>query len=473
MKTNILADWNRQESLDDYLTNYYAQKKIEAFKNPVGSVYSQVYGTGGKVRHGGVFSEENAAYQEMLLASNNQDIDALYEKAVLWEIENAKLQEQRAYEDPSAQVARQRAAGINPDIASASGGSSTSSGSAATMGDTQGQTQFNNAYANTQNVLSGIDTAVNAVSSFTNAYTGIVGALDTLATQQSRINVNDAQASLSNVQANEANEMLAGKKKGQSLTNVGQAIQNSTAIMGHLAGVSQLLPANSEDSAILGAIKGLGLSDDEGTLNSYKDIVKQFHSNPEMQKKFYEDSLGARVAKKRDEAFDTTFIADVVGFEKRFARADANWKADTAELNAKVASMLNSDDFAQSRADLEQNLVGNANVSADIQGQRLQADFDSLALKLDEISKAADDVQAMIDVLEKKEDRTDFENTRLRNLRQQKARLLASGSEKFEECFDILNEINRQTATYEAYNVKDKALLKFLTSASKIGRAHV
>lgn len=429
---------------------------IEPWWSPETSANTVVKGTYGKTRHGGNFGSSNPYAEQLAVATNNQDKDALYEKAVNWEADHAALLEQRAYDSPVAQVARQRAAGINPDLQSSGGSGGISSGSSAVQPQTQGQTKMSNAYDNTQNVLSGIDTAVNAISSFTGAYTGIVGALDTLATQHSRINLNDAQANLANTQANEANQLLEGKKKGQTLANAGQAIKNSTDILGHLAGVSQLLSADSNDESILGTIKGLGLSEDEATLNSYKDIVKKFHANPAMQKQFYEDSLGSRFAKKRDETFDDTFIAEVVGFEMRFMRAEQSWKANVAELNSKVAAMLNTDDFAKGRADLEESMLGNANVAANIQGQLLQADFDSLALIIDELSKAADDVQSQIDVLEKKDNLTDFETTRLRNLKNQKARLLASGSEKYEKCFDIIDEINRQTATYDAYNYNDK-----------------
>lgn len=449
----------QESTYEDLKQSEYERNQSEgagSFSQPIGSVPVRVVGKHGKVRHAGFFSTNNPYALQINPATSNQDKDALYEKAVNWEADRANLLEQREYDDPVNQAARERRAGINPDLQGSGGSGGVSSGSSAVQPQTQGQTKFNNAYDNTDKVLSGIDTAASAISAFTSGYTGIVTSLDTLFTLPSRINLSDAQANLANAQANESTQMLEGKKKGQSLQNAGQAIKNSTDILGHLAGVSQLLSAGSTDESILGTIKGLGLSEDEATLNSYKDIVKSFHQNPSMQKQFYEDSLGSRFAKKRNEDFDTTFIADVVGFEKRLTRADNRWKANVAELHSKVASMLNTDEFAQGRADLEQSLLDNANLAADYQAQLLQADFDSLALKLDEISKAADDVQTKIDFLEKKADLSDFETTRLRNLKNQKARLLSSGSEKFEQCFDILDEINRQTATFDAYNYKDK-----------------
>lgn len=449
------------------------ERYINGLDNPIGSVmeFDESVGRGRNKyssdlleRHAGQFSPDNPLLKQLAVATNKQDIDALYEQAVNWETNNAILQEQREYDLPENEIARQRDAGINPDLTGSGSGSGGIGSGSAKMNPVQGQTKFSNSYDNMTNVINGINTVVGGITGFVNAYTSVVGAMDTLATQQSRINLSDAQASLGNAQAKEINDLLVGKKEGISLSNAGQAIENSNAVLGHLANLSQLLSADSTDESILSSIKSLGLSEDEGVLGNYKDIVKSFHKNPEMQKKFFNDSLGVRQVKERYEQFDEGFIADLVAFEKREARAQASWDANYAELQNRVAKMLNSEDYATDLADLEQTLTGNANLAADIEGEMLQADFDSLALKLDEIAAEADRVQGMIDEInanpkgmkgsDGKNALTPMQEQRIRQLEIQKARLLSSGSEKYEQCFDMIDEIHRTAATYFAYGGK-------------------
>lgn len=420
-------------------------------------------------RHKGVISDSNPYKDQLNVSTNKQDIDALYEGAIDYEVKKAVLDEQREYDLPVNKVIRDRQAGINSDLAGASGSGASSSGSSAQMQGLERNTPFSNSYDNTNLVLGGINAAVSGITGFTSAYTSIVGALDTLATQDSRIALNDATAKLNTAQANEIDGLLEGRKKGLNLSNAGKLIDNSNAVLGHLASLSQLLSADSDDASIISSIKGLGLSTDEGTLNSYKDIVKAFHKNPAVQEKFFSDSLGSRIAEEEYDQYDETTVASMVSFEKRSARAQRAWDANYNELQARVAEMLNNKDYATGMADLEQSVVGNANVAADIQGQLLEADYNSLALKLEEITKAADDCQAEIDEIEKnpqgkpsrdkfgnvipgKRELTSFQKQRIRALKLQKGRLLASGSEKYEQCFDLIEEINRQTATFNAYN---------------------
>lgn len=467
------------EQYRDYKREAY-ERYINGLDNPIGSVMEfddsvgrmkHKYSTDLLDRHAGQFIDENPALKHLAVATNKQDVDALYERAVDFDIKNYILQEQRDYDLPENEIKRQRDAGINVDLTGSGSGSGGIGSGNAQMQTIEGQTKFSNSYDNTHLALEGINTAANMFSAFTggitgfiNAYTSVIGAMDTLATQHSRINLSDAHANLGNAQANEINQILAGKKEGISLSNAGKSIENSNAVLGHLANLSQLLSADSTDESILSSIKSLGLSEDEGVLGNYKDIVKSFHKNPEMQKKFFNESLGVRQAKERYEQFDEGFIAELVSFEKREARAQARWDTNVAELQAMVSGMLNNEDYATDLADLEQTITGNANVGADIQGVMLQAEFDSLGLKLDEISKEADRVQGMIDEIKAnprgytglggKTLLSPMQEQRIRQLEIQKARLLASGSEKFEQCFDILDEIHRTEASYFAYGGK-------------------
>ena len=175
----------QESTYEDLKQSEYERNQSEgagSFSQPIGSVPVRVVGKHGKVRHAGFFSTNNPYALQINPATSNQDKDALYEKAVNWEADRANLLEQREYDDPVNQAARERRAGINPDLQGSGGSGGVSSGSSAVQPQTQGQTKFNNAYDNTDKVLSGIDTAASAISAFTSGYTGIVTSLDTLFT---------------------------------------------------------------------------------------------------------------------------------------------------------------------------------------------------------------------------------------------------------------------------------------------------
>ena len=75
------------------------------------------------------FSPDNP-YYNMFGSVPVQELNAMRAQAIAWEANRQALLEQREYDLPSRQIARQRAAGLNPDI---QGGSSVSSGSSAQM----------------------------------------------------------------------------------------------------------------------------------------------------------------------------------------------------------------------------------------------------------------------------------------------------------------------------------------------------
>ena len=161
------------------------ERYINGLDNPVGSVmeFDESVGRGRNKyaadildRHAGQFSSNNPLLKQLAVATNKQDIDALYEQAVQWETNYSILQEQREYDLPENEIQRQRDAGINPDLTGGSGSGGIGSGNAE-MNPIQGQTKFSNSYDNTDRVLAGVNTAAGAVSSFAGAYGSIIQSL--------------------------------------------------------------------------------------------------------------------------------------------------------------------------------------------------------------------------------------------------------------------------------------------------------
>ena len=233
------------------------KQEVNDLTNPIGSV--SVYGTGGKKRHVGNFSDSNPYLDNLNVANNNEDKDALFERAVEWEADYANLQEQRAYnrevleeqreyDSPVNQIARQRAAGINPDIASGSNGGSSIGGSSAqmnipSMADQQGQTKFSNKYDNLNNVFNGINAASSMLSSLTSGYGNIVAGISQLKTLPSQVSLNEANAAAASAQANELTALLEGKKKSIDLDNISR-------YMGHVSNLQGLLKNGFTDELL-------------------------------------------------------------------------------------------------------------------------------------------------------------------------------------------------------------------------------
>lgn len=357
--------------------------KQNTFIEPVGSIPMttdlptgtndsyDVVGRGGKVRHTGNFSPNNPYLAQLQVATSNQDKDALYELAVQWEADYANLNEQRAYnrqvleeqrqyDSPEAQVARQRAAGINPDLAG-TGSSGTSSGSSAqmqlpAMADQSGQTKFSNAYDNTSLVFEGINTAANVVSSFAGGFGTIMESIDKLKTLPSRISMHEAQAGLMQAEANEINEMLPGKKEGQklgnagqSLYNIGKGIENSSAILQQLAGFSQLISPDTADFAP--HLKALGVA--EENIAPYTDIIKQMHANPKMRDQYAKASVSARWSEAENTQYSTDLIGRMVSSSIKIQQQEQQFAEDYNTVQNRVQAILAADpQYAQDTADL-------------------------------------------------------------------------------------------------------------------------
>lgn len=386
------------------------------FKNPVGSVslddyqgisstqdnlpqddsgVYQVIGRGGSVRHQGVFSSANPYLEQLKSANKNQDKDALYELAVQWEADYANrqqqlaenraiLEEQREYDNPVNQVARQRAAGINPDIAGSSSSGSTSSGSSAQLtnpglADQNGQTKFSNKYDNTSQVFDGINTAANFISSLTGSVSGIMNSVSSLKMLPSQISLNEAQAGLQGAQANEIKELLSGKKKSLDLTNASQSIQNSSAILEQLASFADLISPDTEDFSSI--LSSLGVSSEN--ISPYTDIIKQMHANPVMREKYAKASTAAKFSEAENDIYTNEIVSGMVEVSQRTEQYRRDLEYHRTNLEKRISSLLDTDDFAESSAELEIGQVALGNQSVGVQSKELELQLQSITHDLE------------------------------------------------------------------------------------------
>lgn len=276
-------------------------------------------------RHTGYFSENNPYFGQLRITRDKQDIDALYERAIEWEADYANrqmqleenraiLEEQREYDLPINEVARQRAAGINPDIAGSGSGSGSGSDAQLTnpgMADQQGQTKFGNYYDNANLVLSGISTAVNFVSGLSSGVSGILNAVSNFKLVPSQIALNEANAGLANAEANQINTLLDGKKQNLDLTNSGLEISNAANKFSLASSLAEKISPDTED--IPAEILKLGVSGDDAT--EYSDLVKLFHAHPALKAQFAADKTKQTWNEAENAEFTREMVSQIVDLE--------------------------------------------------------------------------------------------------------------------------------------------------------------
>lgn len=347
-------------------------EKARSLVNPVGSVVD-VFGTGGRLRHTGVFSDDNSVLNQLISASSNQDKDALYERAVNWEIENARLQEQReydesrlqeqrAYDDPFAQVMRSRAAGINLDVQGGSGSTGgVSTGSAAQLqslpaNPIEGQTKFSNFYDNANTIFNGINTASNLVSTFVGGYSAIADSILKFRELPSRIKFNQANAILLGAQANEVSQLLEGKKSYQKLLNSGISIDNANKVLTSLSSMRELLTADSDITPFLNA-----MSVDPSYHDDMKSAFKELMSTPMVSSRDNSAHVAAARSSSERDVFNKEYFDRFVGKLAELDELGLDFDIATQKINKSISEYLAassySDDVAESIATDASNLA--------------------------------------------------------------------------------------------------------------------
>lgn len=386
------------------------EKALERAPSRDSSIYD-VVGSGGKIRHSGQFSDDNEAYRQLRSATGNQDKDALYERAVNWEIEQAKLREQRAYdeslrdeerayarevleeqrqyESPIEQVARQRAAGINPDLANGGGGG-TSSGSSAQMQipDTQSlaspqlpaQSKFGNAYDNAQAVFNGINTAANFISTFVGGYSAIADSIIKFRELPSRIASNTAAAQLQNTQANEITELLSGKKVRQGFENAGIAIDNASKVLSSIGTMRDFL---TPDSDIVPILSAMGV--DSSQHDAYKAAFSEMMKTPAKQSQYANDIVANREAQAKQDYYTSDYFDKIVHHTVELDELALDFQVASQKVQTSVARIIEGSNYDEMVAGASITESSNAQEQQEFYQQQLRHDMQAFAKGLESL----------------------------------------------------------------------------------------
>lgn len=306
------------------------------------------------------FSPENPYYQQMTNATNKKDLEGLRQAALEWESNQQNYQQQladqralrdedRLYNSPAQQIARERAAGLNPDLqgGTAYSGSSSSGGSVSVpqMAETE-VSNLSDSYATADRVFAGMNATASLLSSVSSFATGGVDFVKSISTLGDVLSMSDAGARVAQTQAN-----IAEQTQGAEISNANvEAANRRLVLAGDFAG--SLSGDESEDQVRELAMSYLPTDD------SFADEVLRFQSNPGQQKRYQDLKLEARKSQARKDAAPYDLLLST--YEQSFIAQSYAAEAEAASqhLNAIVSDALNSLDNAENIVVSE--LEGNA-----------------------------------------------------------------------------------------------------------------
>lgn len=436
------------------------------------------------------FSDDNPYAQQFAYARNKQDLYALRNSAIEWEANRQSVLEQRAYDDPRAQLQRQRAAGLNPDLATSGGGSAVGAGSSAAMA--QASPDIENAYnpLETANaVMSGISVATNAIASFTSSMTQAVEFVKSLKTFDDVVSAAGSQASLlktaADVSANTKDaqilaanaaarsaDVAAGIAEGtQDTTIQRQNTANQEYVYGSSLRQAQLdrqelneyqamasqyasiFDPSVTDPEIEAQLLEEGFHD--GQIQALVPRIRHFLSHPEAKAKYDEAEVHANQAHARNLARPFKFFEQL---EQNMAEIDmlqSSIDRSAAQFNNTVASIYYTDRNAAVQGDIQTTSLEVTSQSQDAQLQSIQyhqqavkRDFDALNQQLVDLKAIEARIDQQISQLSSLPP-TDANKEMLYALRLTKREIASRGQAQLSQIYNIAKQLEHSLALYQ------------------------
>lgn len=425
-----------------------------------------------KDRHEGIFSADNIYYQQLLRSKNKQDIDALYELAVK---EEARLQqlandrdyseylrdEQREYDSPIQQVARDRAAGINSDLVGGSAGAGSSSSSSGAISNAvpssqpaQGQVKFSNKYDNINSFSNALSSVGGFISSATSGFANIVSGISQLKLLPSQLKLSESGAKVSEQTADNviSQSKLDTALKAQTVaTNGFQQIKE----------LASFFNSETSDEDIISTLGALGVPAEEHQNKLYG--IRQYQSNPawkayeEGQKKVANESIAY------NQVYTPSFLSRMYGiqsmveqnkldfdllktnFDKAFA--DYLYTQDNAELYANEQIIGVKSNISDAVTNMDSNLTIQKNndlVRRNLQ-QSINAIEEHITVQANEVKRVRREQDKLRHKLKSNGYLSAHEQTLLDAYTEYEWTLLVDG----QESFNVLKSGRRQLARQE------------------------
>lgn len=354
-----MTNEERYKSIIDLINS-----RVEQLKD-AGTPPSVTWSSDFSTKHRGQFSPSNPYYKQLWLANSKADEDAIFELAVKWESEQAgyqqeradkfaDLQEQRAYDDPTAVVARQRRAGINTDLAGAGVGAGVGTGSSATADmpsletPTENTSKFSNHYDSMSMLINGFGVAASMVSSISGFASTVINGITSLAMLPIQKDAGELANNLSRevnpIVADTANENLRSIRIANDSSELG--VINDT--LNTLSSLSNFIPPETSDEDASTIMQSLGIPADR--IPALNQGRKQWHTNPAYKATFEENKRRALANEEYNSVYTSEVLHGMLSVGQQIEALEQNLTFATEDLKLRVANLLNTDAYANAVA---------------------------------------------------------------------------------------------------------------------------
>lgn len=298
-------------------------------------------------------------------------VQAMYEKASL----------DYALSDPAIDIARKRAAGINPDYSgSGSGGSSTSA-------PVQGQNidiASNSSSTPAEREHNRWQAAAQMLTGLTSLGNTIIGAVDTFSSLPSRIQLSKSQSNLADKQANlidkQTPHLVNSALHSSNYAFTDSAIQN-LAMYDKLA---TMFTSDSSDADITSLLQTLGYNSD--SIPSHLQNFRNYQNNPAIQKLYADNRLEARKAVERGNKYSIEMYGREVQNQQKITAQNQNCELLKTNLQQSLLTYLKNEGYAV-------DVAGAMSLSAEsdykeqqLRHQQLTRDLSAFASQIDALA---------------------------------------------------------------------------------------
>ena len=375
----------------------------QAFSSAFSPNWTSQHKTFGK--HGAKLSTDNPYFTQLNQAMSGGDEDALYELAIKWEAENAgyereradklaDLAEQRAYDDPSAVVARNRKAGINLDLQGSSVVGGSGSGlSAPSMPSFETPTDNTSHFANRLDSHTMVTNAISSASSLLSAFSGLGSTIVNGISTMRMLPIAEKAGQLANqtaeqLQPHQVNaQRIANESAEMSLMS--QSLSTLTSLSS--SGFFTPDTTDEEYSNVLGTL-GFGADRIPSLING----IKQYQSNPAYREMYDRAKIAQIKAEEEGKVYTRNVIAGLTQLAKDTEVLEGNLRFVTDDLQYKIANILNTDEYATVLADNSIMDANNGYKQRELLGKQLDRDLEAFDAQLNYLVDATKKSQSII-----------------------------------------------------------------------------
>lgn len=393
-------------------------------------------------------SDDNPYLVHLRNAKNKTDYKRVLTQAIQWQTNrydyeyqkedaDALRREERAYNSETAQVARMRAAGLNPDLLGLSGGTGGGSGTAVPLPDMQGTdlSDLSTPQETAQTVFQGINSVASLASSVTDVFSTVTDTIQGIKNFENVLRTGNATATIAENQADIISQSKEDVLQGLTLDNVMKRL-------GIVSDLAENYPAEyNEDGTVkvpeLAQISeylhGLGIDDAgiSGMLHSYMGNSRFGAMYSDFQ---------AKQARSRARANELSyrFWSDMYRFDKQIQLQSRDIDNSLLAFDKLMTDAFTSDENAELGIDVINQDARTRRVQSDIDNLLASEELKSVQFNLDFIAEQYNKLQAEKDnltgtdfVSEQRRASIEYQQATLRGMRDTAHGTIASTLQRF------------------------------------------